>query len=259
MRTFACVAAILWVASTASGQALCITISPNPAPPATPITISGYAVSPNGLFSQSVCFVPIIHSGTPNGPVIQALPCAFVPTAIPGCGSTAPPRTYTWTPGPQIAPGLYWFEIDWVSAPFGTPTSEFHGVTIQGTPPGPVLSGAATTPWAAPYLLALSAPAHPGEAYAVALSASTNTGLSIAPGLFLSLDVDAVFSLTFPTPDPALFQNFQGVLDAAGVANGIAILVPPLFLGCVPLHAEAAVISAAGAVALSNEFSFTIQ
>jgi hypothetical protein len=254
MKSLACIAVVLWVASTAWGQALCVTVSPNPAPQGASITISGFAASPNGLYSQASCFVPIIHSGTPNGPVIQALPCAFVPTPIPGCGSAAPPRSYTWTPGPQTAPGLYWFEIDWVSVPFGAPTAEFHGVTIQGTPPGPVLSGAPGATWGTPYFLALSAPAHPGGGYAVALSGSTNTGLPLGPGLFLSLDVDAIFNLTFPTPDPAIFVGFQGALDGNGAASGIAILIPPLFFGCVPLHAQAAVIAAAG-IALSNEYT----
>lgn len=249
----------LALAAVGAAQNLCVTVSPNPAPLGSPITISGFAVPPGGLYTQSACWVPIIRSGTPTGPVIQALPCAFVAVAIPGCGSTSPPRTYTWTPSPAIAPGLYWFQINVVQAQFGAVTSEFHSVTIQGAQPVPALSPVGSATWGAPFFLNLSASGHPGEAYAVALSGSTNTGLSIAPGLFLSLDVDAIFNLTFPAPDPLTFVAFQGALDSSGNAAGIGILIPPLFLGCFPLHAQAGVVSATGGVALSNDLSFTIQ
>jgi hypothetical protein len=248
----------LALSAAAGAQNLCVTVSPNPAPQGAPITISGFAVPPGGLYTQSACWVPIIHSGTPNGPVIQALPCAFVPTAIPGCGSALPPRTYTWTPPPAIAPGLYWFQINWVSTPFGAVTSEFFDVTLQGVPAGPVLSAAGAATWGSPFFLSLAAPLHPGEAYAVALSGSTNTGIAIGPGLFVSLDADPIFNLTFPNPDPLTFVAFQGVLDSSGNAGGIGILIPPLFLGCFPLHAQAAVVSAGGSLALSNELSFTV-
>ena len=48
--------------------------------------------------------------------------------------------------------------------------------------------------------------------YVVAASLTTNTGLNAGGGLFVSLDPDPVFALSFPVPNPFLFTGFQGTL-----------------------------------------------
>jgi hypothetical protein len=242
-------------------QNLCVTVSPNPAPQGVPVTVSGYAKSP-GLYTPTACWVPVMRAGTPTGQVLFALPCAYVATAIPPCGSTTAPRSFTWNQnafGSQAAPGDYWFEIDTTTSPVGPVSTEWHCVTIVGATPRPTLSTPGNATWGSPFGLGLAAPGHAGEFYAVALSGTTNTGLALNPNLFLCLDTDAIFNLTFPSPDPTTFVNFQGNLDAQGNAAGITILIPPLNLGCFPLHAQAGLIGTSGAITLSNEIAFTIQ
>ena len=91
----------------------------------------------------------------------------------------------------------------------------------------------------------------------LALSGSTNTGIPFAPGVFVSLDPDAIFNLTFPVPDPNFFVAFQGTVSPGGIVFA-ALVVPPLFIGCFPINAQAGVIDAGGNVMLSNVQSFTI-
>lgn len=255
-------ACVLWCApAVAWAQGLCVTVAPDPAPQGSTITVTAHAKSATALYTPDGCLVQSIHSGTPNGPSVIGYFCITIPVQIPGCG-TATPRTFTWNQldsnGAQATPGLYWFRIMHTSSMFGAAQTEWHCVTISGPTPGPVLSAPATGAWGVPLQLILTAPAHPGEFYAMALSGSTNAGLALTPALFLCLDQDAIFNLTFPTPAGATFSGFQGATDASGNAVG-TIFIPPLFLGCFPLHAQAGLIDASFNVSLSNEIHFTIQ
>jgi hypothetical protein len=102
------------------------------------------------------------------------------------------------------------------------------------------------------------APAQVNSVYAFALSGSTNTGITFGPGVFLSLDPDAIFNLTFPVPDPNFCVAFQGLVPSGGVVFAAAV-IPPLFIGCFPVNAQAGVVDASGTVMLSNVQSFTIH
>jgi hypothetical protein len=252
-------ACVLWWAPVVSGQALCVTVSPNPAPLGVPITVSGYAASPYGLYTPNGCWVQSVRSGTPGGPIVQTYGCIQIPVPIPGCG-TASPRTTTWNQtdinAAQVPPGLYWFQIPHTSQPFGGPTTEWHCATISGPTPVPVLSAPTTAFWGVPFQLTINATTHPNEFYGIALSGSTNVGLSIGPGLFVCLDQDAILNLTFPSPHPSYFYNFQGLLDSSGV--GVGVILIPSFGGCFPVHAQAGLIDAAQIIYLSNEIAFTI-
>jgi hypothetical protein len=261
MTKFLLAASVLMCSSALPGQALCVQVSPDPAPVGALITVTCHATSATALFTPNGCLVQSIHSGTPNGPVVRSYFCITIPVQIPGCGTTMP-RTATWNQldagNVQVPPGLYWFKILHAPSGFSTTTTEWHCVTISGAAPEPVLSAAATTAWGVPFQLTLTAPTHPNEFYAFALSGSTNVGLALSPTLFLCLDQDWIFNLTFPTPDPTVFAGFQGTTDASGNAVG-TIFIPPLFLGCFPLHAQAGLVDAGSNVYLSNEIHFTIQ
>jgi hypothetical protein len=106
--------------------------------------------------------------------------------------------------------------------------------------------------------MSLNAPANQGDVYVVAMSMSTNYGVDAAPGVHVGLDIDFLFNLTIPTPDPTLFSGFQGTIDQAGGATA-SIAIPPLFIGCLPLHAQAAVITQSSTILLSNDLPITIQ
>jgi hypothetical protein len=246
-----------------SAQELCVTVSPNPAPIGSLITMTGHSKSSLAISTPSGCWVQSVRAGTPNGTPVQFWFCIQIPVAIPGCGTTMP-RFETWDQtdlnNAQVPPGLYWFEIQWTPTPFGPVTTEWHCVTISSpTATDPVLGYGGPLIWGSVVTFFLTVdPALVNALYAVALSGSTNTGISFGPGIFVSLDPDAIFDLTIPVPDPNYFVNFQGLVPSGGTVFAAAV-VPPLFIGCFPLHAQAAVIDSASNVTLSNAVSFTIQ
>jgi hypothetical protein len=251
--------------TSAVAQDLSVTVSPNPAPPGSTVVLTAKDASGLGYFTPNGCLIQSVRAGVPGGTPVSLVFCTLVPIAIPACGSSSAPRTGSWNTsqntmgGGPPGPGLYWFEISKALGPFGPITTEWHSVQIDGTPPTPVLSAVNTPTWGSTFQLAINAPANPFETYAVALSASTNVGVNVGPGQHVCLDLDPLFGLTFPTPDPNFFVNFQGMLDGSGAATGIAINIPPLFIGCVPLHAQAATVTFGGLISLSNDLPFTIQ
>ncbi len=257
---FAAGAALLCASLLA--QDLSVTVSPNPAPLGATITVTAQDASGLGLYTPFGCLISSIRSGTPGGPTVRVFPCTFLGVAIPPCPGAAV-RTGTWNQsvtGGTAAPGLYWIEIQKSVGPFGAITTEWHSVTIDTAVPSvPVLSAVNTPTWGNVFQMAVNAPSHPSETYVVAMSLTTNTGLLVSPGVFLSLDLDALFFLSFPTPDPILFANFQGVLDSNGAATGIGINFPNVPLGCIPLHAQVATVDSFANVALSNDLHFTVR
>lgn len=246
----------LLLAGLTRAQSLSVTVSPNPAPPGASITVTARDATGLGLFTPFGCLLSAVRSGTPSGPIVAQFPCTFLPGAIPPCGS-ATPRTGVWNSG-AAAPGLYWFEIQHSVGMFGATTSEFHSVVIEGASPVPVLSASGAATWGNPFPMSLLAPPHAGEVFFVALSLSTNTGIPLGGGQLVTLDPDALFFLTFPSPVPGLFTNFQGVLDASGSAGAILINFPSSS-GCLPFRAQAAMVDGVGAVTLSNDLHITVQ
>src|SRR5262245_7013674 len=250
--------------ATLVAQDLSVTVSPNPAPPGATITVTATDASGLGWYTPFGCLISSISAGTPGGPTINYFPCTFLGVAIPPCGSPTP-RTGSWnTSQPMIGgglpqPGLYYLEIQKSIGPFGAISTEWHAVTLDSSGMVPVLSAVNAPTWGSVFQMSLSSPANAMDTYAVALSGSTNTGAAITGSLYLSLDLDAIFGLTFPTPDPNLFGNFQGQLNYLGDSPPITINIPPLFAGCIPLHAQGAAVSATGSIALSNDLHFTIH
>jgi hypothetical protein len=253
---------VAFLVASVPAQDLCVTVTPNPASVGSPITVSGHAKSSAGLFTPNGCWVQSIRSGTPNGPMVQSFFCILIPVAIPGCGTTMP-RTATWNQtdvnNVQVPPGLYYFEIQWTPTPFGAVTTEWHCVTISAGPNEPVLGYGGPLIWGSVVTLTLTvAPAQWNAPYAFALSGSTNTGIAFGPGVFGSLDPDAIFNLTVPVPDPNFCVAFQGLVPSGGAVFA-ALVIPPLFIGCFPINAQAAVVDPSAGVMLSNVQSFTIH
>jgi hypothetical protein len=227
----------------ARAQALSVTLSQNPAPLGTPITVTALDAYNRGLYTPGGCLITSVRKGAPNGPSVGFFPCTLLPVAIPPCGSPTP-RSATWTPANNLTPDLYFIEITHSVGPFMPTTTEYYCVTLEGAVPGPRL--AASGPPMVGGLLALNiaAPAYPNAIYVAALSGSTNVGIALPGGQRLCLDPDLLFSLTFPVPIPGIFTNFQGVLDASGQVGNIAVAIPNLpQLVCFPFHAQAVVLS----------------
>jgi hypothetical protein len=258
------VAAVL-IQPSLIAQDLSVTVSPNPAPPGATITVTAQDATGLGWYTPFGCLISSIVAGSPTGTTVKSFPCTFLGVAIPPCGGAAV-RTGTWNTAQPIMgggiaqPGLYYFEILKSIGPFGAISTEWHSVTLDSAmATTPALSAVNAANWGSVFQMQLAAPNNGLDAYVVALSATTNTGLAVTGSLYLSLDIDAIFNLTFPTPDPLIFGNFQASLDAMGNSPAITINIPPLFAGCIPLHAQAATVSSLGSIALSNDLHFTIQ
>jgi hypothetical protein len=251
------------LASAIAAQQLSVTVSPNPAPPGSSITIQAKAAF-GTLYTPNGCLVTGVTQGTPTGPTVAFSFCTLVPVLIPLCTSTAAPRTYTWNQavsgGGFAAPGDYFFHIQHSPAPFGAVTTETFGVRIQAPGAGPTLAAPVAPTWGSFFTLNIAAPANPGDLYALALAGSTNFGIPTVQGPFIWLDFDLLFQLTVPPAIPA-FSTFLGALDASGAAPGLGFFIPPAPPGisCLPLHAQAAVLDASGNLFLTNGLSLTIK
>ena len=193
-----------------------------------------------------------------------------MPSAIPLFGSPTF-RQYTWNqnvlpgviPGGMATPGVYYLEIrHQVGGGFGAPlTSEFFPVTISDPAnPTPALTALNTPNYGTTFQMGLAAGIpHGGEAYAVALSFTANTGIPI-PGGHVALDNDWLFALSL-TGDPNFFLNFSGVLDSVGsLFQPIQLLIPAVpGILVIPIHAQAVVIGPGGALTLSNDLTIHLH
>jgi hypothetical protein len=269
LQSFRMVAAAVVIAALSSGQELTVTISPNPAPLGTTITVTAQAAH-SGFYTPLGCLLTDIHIGTPTGTSCALFGCTFLPSAIPLYGSPQF-RQATWNqtvlpsviPGGMATPGVYYLEIRrQVGNGFGAPyVSEFFPVTIDNPAnPTPALAALNTPNFGSTFQMSLAAGiTHGGEPYAVALSFTSNTGIPI-PGAHVALDNDSLFALSL-TGDPSLFLNFSGVLDSAGSPfQPIQILIPAVpGVLVVPIHAQAVVVGPGGALTLSNDLTIHIH
>jgi hypothetical protein len=255
---------VLLITLPAPAQLLSVTVLPNPAPLGAPITVSASDAYGLGLGTSSGCLFTSVHAYAPGGPMVEAFVCIQIPLPIPACGQT--PRTQTWAQtsmgGGMVGPGQYWFPIA-----YGGPTgmrTEWFSVTIVASPSAAPTLGVQTPPQiGTTFMMGIIAPNHPGDAYYAAISGSTNAGFAISPVLHFSLDMDALFALSFPNPPLGLFANFQGNLDNLGQATNLAIALPNLpALSCLPLHVQALVVPATAIPTIlqtTNELAVIIQ
>ena len=249
-----CAPAVLWA------QALCVTVSP-----IRTARRHDHRQLPrevrNGPLTQRMPG-PDDPLGVPErlgGPVHPL--CITIPVQIQGCGTTMPRTRHCGTElgsTGQVPPGLYWFEIKHAPSGFSPTTTEWHCVTITGAATDPVLSAAATGSWGVPFQLTLTAPTHPGEFYAIALSGSTNTGVALSralpvprPGRDLQPHV--------PDARPVHVRRVPGRHDRWRSRGGPPSTCRHCPFGCLPLHAQAGIVDSGSNVYLSNEIHFTIQ
>lgn len=253
---------LLILTGIGSAQMLSVTMTPNPAPSMTNITISVFNRSGGPLFTPGGCLVTTIRSGSPTGPIVRAFPCTFLGVAIPACNSGLATRMTTWnqavSPSGFATPGDYYFEILHSPSQFGPISAEYYCVTISGATPSPALSAVNAPVVGQPFNMAINSPSDPFAFYAVVLSFSTNVGTVVTPTLRMCLDQDALFTLTFPAPPPQAV-NFQGGLDSIGQTNSIFRLIPNApVISCLALHAQAGLLTITGNVVLTNDLPFTI-
>lgn len=252
MRCPILVLALAMLAIPATAQTIDVTWSANPVALGTPVTLSVTAAIPN-QFTIGGCLVTEIRATTPTGPVVRLFPCTFLGVAIPDCGPTAIPRTLVWnqtgagTFGGQVPAGEYWFGLMVTNGLFGPGAMQWISLTIDAGVQAPSLSETLPTVQGNGGLYLLNAPLRPFDTYLVAMSGSTNTGFAPAPGLFIGLDIDLLFTLSLSNALPGILNNFQGSLDQFGQATAINIQIPPNSgLTCFPFFLQAAVVPAVG-------------
>lgn len=246
---------LLALAGLVSAQTLSGIFTNTIATPGQPMTLRVSNGGPATVQLTNGCGYNAVVAGTPTGPVVFApLICPLILIQIQPCGS----RNTNFTAPASLTPGVYYLRIDYRIPPATNVISESFPFSVQAAG-APLL--AATTPAriGTSLLCDLSAPAAANGYYLTGASLSTNTGFSAGPGLFLSLDLDFLFALSFPVPDPVLFTNFQNSLSPTGTATGIGVNIPNipqlLWKG---VALQAAVVDAFGNPALTNALTFTL-
>jgi hypothetical protein len=219
-------------------QSICAVIDPNPAAPGSPVTIT--VIDASGLgFSHAVgCVATTIHSGMPNGPILTLpyAPCGPGFSFVPATGNA----TKTETLPASLAPGLYYWKVETAPGTSTTLGTEWIPFTTS-TFADPLLFPQALPQVGQPFVMDLAWIFGAFQPYIAAASLTTNSGIN-AGSLFVSLDPDVLFFLSFPVPDPLLFANFQGTLGISGTAFGLVINIPPIpALANLPLHVQAAI------------------
>ena len=247
------------LAGTGFGQAVCGTFDQDQYSTGQPIQFTVTTVTPAGVTLPSSCAFGEIRSGSPTGPLVFAPACLAVLVPLAQGQSTSLTWNQTDQNNQQVPQGDYWFGVSYFDGAFSL-TTEWFCTRIADAPSvtlsGPNLVAGGTTNFQ------LQSPVSSFGFYVVVASITSNVG--IPAGLTrLCIDQDFVFNLSFPTPNPAIFTNFQGNLDALGNSPPIGITIPnvPIVQG-LPFKIQGAVITSVGpltAVTASNALNRCVQ
>lgn len=193
------------------------------------------------------CLFSSVHSAGPGGPVLLGTPCPTpVPTQVQMCGVI----DATWTPPASLGTGTFWLRCDYTDLTTGVLLTRWADFRIE-QPQDAVLNQTVQSELGAVWSLDLLAAPLAGAPYIAAASLTTDVAQGSPAGL-VSLDADFLFALSFPTPLPSLFTNFQGTLDATGQATLLANIPNLLAYECVGVHVQAIILPAQGPPVLSN-------
>lgn len=247
-----CMASVLLLlVSSLGAQGVSVVLSPAVVPVGGTLSIAVTEANGVTLTFPSSCNFEGIVQGSPSGPIVDGPFCLLVLTNLGPCQTS----TSSWGLAPNIGPGLYYVRVSYYD-PSSSFRSEYFPFHIGLNEPRLTSTVPARIGQSLP--LSLFSPSVPSAYYAAAASFTTNTGFQALPNLFVSLDPDFLFFLSFPTPDPLLFTNFQGFLDLTGSAQ-LSVEIPNLpALLCKPLHVQAVVQSPLGAVRASSVQNFSI-
>ncbi|MAB90097.1 MAG: hypothetical protein CMJ90_11635 [Planctomycetes bacterium] len=255
------ITALCLLSSVAISQGVALELSANPLAPGANLSVtltesSGFF----NLFFTTGCVFTRVVAGAPFGPIVANGINSFCPavfTSVPPNGT----HTQTWTAPIGMAPGLYYLKVVyWLGAawPLGSPTIEWFPLTILD-PNQPLLAAGNSAQVGQTLQLSVTHAASPGAPYVGAGSITTNQGFNPAPGIYCSLDMDAVFAISYTTPITSVFSGFQGTLNASGGAD-LFVHCPNIpALAHTPFHVQSAVFGTTGQVELTNPISFTIM
>lgn len=245
------------LATPLTAQIMSAEISPQTAQPGQNITLTIRPNQPVQLLSG--CAATSIRDDI-NGNMVTFYGCPLIIVNLPACGS----YSQTWNQqdqfGNNVPPGTYWFEVGYFPQSGGL-VSEWFCFRIEApatNPPtlsanGPIQQGMST-------VFDINSPTTPGGFYIMFASLTSNTGIPFGNDR-LCLDDDIVLAQSFPTPNPAVFTNFQGFLDGTGFTTGIGVTMPvfPGGASCVPFHTQALIFDfVTNSLSVTNGITHTI-
>ena len=249
-------------AGSVCGQGLSATISPNPAPQGSPITIT-YEAS-TMVYLSNGCGLTSVHQGSPAGPAVYTPFICTLQIILLGPGL---PASVQWqgldNSGNPVAPGTYYVRVvAYVNGTGAQLPPSYFPVRIDPPPPtpvGPILNMVGAPTRGQTLQLTINDPAEPFGTYFLAASLTTNQGLTISPTQHLALDQDILWNLSYPNPHPALFLNTLGTLDFYGYTAAPNVFIPNLAnLQGWPIAFHAVVIGSTG-LKLTNPDTGSIQ
>ena len=254
MKSLCVLAFVAVLCGGASAQALLSASAvQNPALINTTVSLTVEATATASLLTG--CGIIEVREGSPTGPIVyQPLFCIGLFILV-GPGT---PYTVGW-PG-TATPGTYYVRIDYSDTATGAlqPPAWFPvRVDDPNTPNDPILTSSGAITGGATTTFQVSHPIAAGATYIMAASQTTNTGFAVSATTRVDLDMDFVFSLSYPLALPGVFNNFVGNLDASGNSSGVSINVPP---GIIAPGAPAAVqcgIIGTGGITVSNCLTFS--
>jgi len=243
---------VLLVGGLAGAQFLAAEVSPNPVAAGQPIQIKIEATTNSDILPG--CGFAAIHQGSPAGKIVyQPFICPSIRIVV-GPGSSYTAKWNALVNNQPLTPGDYFVQLLW--RPVNNPGSAWsHWVPFRvdpvSGPTAPVLSTTTATQRGQQLLVKLASPTQVNAGAFLAASLTTNNGLTLSPTQHLALDMDFLFYLSFPAPNPFLFTNFQGTLNVKGELVG-AIQIPNIAsLQGAQIAVQGAVIDKNG-LALSN-------
>lgn len=248
MRTIAFL--VLVCAATAHAQALHGVFSPAIPLAGTTVVVRMTNGSTQNAVLSSGCGYNAVVSGSPAGPIaFQPFICPLILITIAPCGS----RNLNLNLPATLTPGTYYVRVDYRLNGAGPLMQDFLPFDVGGGNK-PVLSSTSVPQLGTIYDANINAPLWPSAIYFGAASFTTNTGIPLPPSNFIALDFDLLFQLSFPAPDPFLFNNLQGVLDMAGQTSvPLQVIIPnvPVLLWQ-GITLQAALVDTSGNVGITN-------
>ncbi len=218
--TLAILTLALFLGATAGAQ-LSVEPAANPVPQGAMVKLSIEAAQTSELLRAC----PIdVRAGSPTGPVVYSPMMCIMLRVVIGPGQSYNNMGWNGRDNSNnlVAPGTYYIHIKHKLINSTNPwTSHFVPVRIDPTagPTEPVLSTTSATVIGQPLNLNLNSPNNPNDSYYTAASFTTNAGFNLNANQRVALDVDLLFSLSFPNPVPGLFTNFTGTMDNMGNAT----------------------------------------
>jgi len=227
-----------------------LTVTPDDGPMGGQRVITLTAPGGAGIITWTpTCLWSSVNTGGPSGGTtfLTSPSCFPSQTLVPACTSIS----QTWSISGVLSAGTYWMSASYQNAVTGTYHLSWTEFRVGGGGNQTALAQVAPPVRGTPWNINISHPADPAAGYFAAASLTTNVGVPFGND-WISLDIDFLFSLSFPTPLPGLFSGFQGGLDSSGGATMTVFIPDVAVLDCMGIRVQAVLLSPGGQSAVTN-------